>query len=73
MDPSEFDRSWRQTGHLRKGAEPGTVEGELVDKAGFTLILTGTLTAPEVYTLTAVNGPVPPEYWIEAIDGERPG
>jgi hypothetical protein len=60
------------TGELRRGTEPNTVVGRLVDSFGWVIELRGVMD-PETraYVLTGVLGPTPPSLHIEAIDGPR--
>jgi hypothetical protein len=58
------------TGHLRKGAEPGTIEGEIVDRWGWKILINGRRT-DDGYALTATVSD-PGSLRVPAIDGEEP-
>ena len=55
------------TGTLRKGAQPDTIEGELVDAWGWRLHITGRK-SPTGYTLEAKLGDVPAALRIHGLD-----
>ena len=59
---------WR--GELRKGREPGTVEGWLEDPWHWRVAITGTRQADGSYILEGVLSEPPPALRIEAVDGE---
>lgn len=57
------------TGTLRKGEEPGTVVGELVDTWGWRLTLFGTLDRDTgTYTLTGTLGDTPPSLRLPGLE-----
>lgn len=59
------------TGELRKGDSPGSVVAEIRDRWGWEIHLTGTLTAPGVYTLTGTLGPVPDALRVPLLDDAK--
>jgi hypothetical protein len=60
------------TGELRRGTEPSTVIGRLVDSFGWVIELRGTLDpATREYRLEGRLGATPPSLHIDTIDGPR--
>jgi len=61
------------TGRLRKGQEPGTVEGWLEDRFGWRIALKGRLDpASGDYVLEGVLGNIPAALRVPVIDEETP-
>lgn len=58
------------TGHLRK--IDGKIVGELLDSWGWRIFLKAEPAPGGGYVITGVLGETPPDFWVEAIDGERP-
>jgi hypothetical protein len=60
------------TGTLTKGDAPGTMVGEIKDKFGWVIHITGTLDpATRSYAIEGRLGPTPPALHIDTIDGPR--
>ena len=49
----------KYTGHVRKGAERGTIVGELLDEWGWMISFVGTLGDGGVYSVKGVAGEIP--------------
>ena len=56
------------TGELRKGSEPNTITGRLVDGWGWEIQLTGTRQADGSYKLDGILGETPPALRIPGLD-----
>jgi|KBSSwiS6_1023812.scaffolds.fasta_scaffold61265_2 hypothetical protein len=57
------------TGRLRRGAQPGTITGELIDAWGWVIHINATFDGPSrEYVVEGRTGDVPPGLRIPAVD-----